>query len=170
MKRILLLSLLLLPIVALAQYPTFSNKQKLGVQTTGDGLIFRGTTINNIPNYTPSNVNNAYFHLDTVQNKLYLYNATAWQLVYPTTQFDTTTLNVYLKISDTTAMLLPYFRDSDTTSLNLISRFALKLNISDTVTMLTPYLRKADTISLSNRINLKLNISDTTSIRYNNFK
>ena len=46
MKRILLLSLLLLPIVALAQYPTFSNKQKLGVQTTGDGLIYRGTTIN----------------------------------------------------------------------------------------------------------------------------
>ena len=162
MKRILLLSLLLLPIVALAQYPTFSNKQKLGVQTTGDGLIFRGTTINNIPNYTPSNVNNAYFHLDTVQNKLYLYNATAWQLVYPSPQFDTTTLNVYLKISDTTAMLLPYFRDSDTTSLNLINRFALKLNISDTATMLTPYLRKADTISLSNRINLKFNISDTT--------
>ena len=162
MKRILLLSLLLLPIVALAQYPTFSNKQKLGVQTTGDGLIYRGTTINNIPNYTPSNVNNAYFHLDTVQNKLYLYNATAWQLVYPLPQFDTTTLNVYLKISDTTAMLLPYFRDSDTTSLNLINRFALKLNISDTATMLTPYMKKADTISLSNRIDLKLNISDTT--------
>jgi hypothetical protein len=162
MKRILLLSLLLLPIVSLAQYPTFSNKQKLGVQTTGDGLIFRGTTINNIPNYTPSNVNNAYFHLDTVQNKLYLYNATAWQLVYPLPQFDTTTLNVYLKISDTTAMLLPYFRDSDTTSLNLINRFALKLNISDTATMLIPYMKKADTISLSNRIDLKLNISDTT--------
>jgi hypothetical protein len=159
MKRILLLSLLLLPIVALAQYPTFSNKQKLGVQTTGDGLIFRG---NSNPNYNPSNINNAYFYLDTTLSKLYLYNATAWQLVYPTTQFDTTTLNVYLKISDTTAMLLPYFRDSDTTSLNLINRFALKLNISDTATMLTPYMKKADTISLSNRIDLKLNISDTT--------
>lgn len=161
MKRILLLLLLLLPIFVLAQYPTFSNKQRLGVQTTGDGLIFRGTTINNIPNYTPSNVNNAYFHLDTVQNKLYLYNTNAWQLVYPTSQFDTTTLNVYLKLSDTTSMLLPYFRDSDTTSLNLINRFALKLNISDTATMLTPYMKKVDTISLSNRINLKLNISDT---------
>ena len=159
MKRILLLSLLLLPIVALAQYPTFSNKQKLGVQTTGDGLIFRG---NSNPNYNPSNINNAYFHLDTTTSKLYLYSVGTWQQVYPTPQFDTTTLNVYLKISDTTAMLLPYFRDSDTTSLNLINRFALKLNISDTVTMLTPYLRKADTISLSNRINLKLNISDTT--------
>ena len=159
MKRILLLSLLLLPIVALAQYPTFSNKQKLGVQTTGDGLIFRG---NSNPNYNPSNINNAYFHLDTTLSKLYLYSVGTWQLVYPTPQFDTTTLNVYLKISDTTAMLLPYFRDSDTTSLNLINRFALKLNISDTATMLTPYMKKADTISLSNRINLKLNISDTT--------
>ncbi len=158
MKRILLLSLLLLPIVALAQYPTFSNKQKLGVQTTGDGLIYRG---NSNPNYNPSNINNAYFYLDTTLSKLYLYSVGTWQQVYPTA-FDTSSLNIYLKISDTTAMLLPYFRDSDTTSLNLISRFALKLNISDTVTMLTPYLRKADTISLSNRINLKLNISDTT--------
>lgn len=162
MKRLVLLSLLIFPIFLFAQYPTFSNKQKLGVQTTGDGLIFRGTTVGNIPNYTPSNVNNAYFHLDTINNKLYLYNINSWQQVYPAPQFDTTTLNVYLKISDTTAMLLPYFRDSDTTQLKLISRFALKLNISDTSVMLSPYLRKADTISLSNRINLKLNISDTT--------
>lgn len=161
MKRLVLLSLLLFPIFLFAQYPTFSNKQKLGVQTTGDGLIFRGTTVGNIPTYTPSNVNNAYFHLDTTNNKLYLYNG-GWQQLYPAPQFDTTTLNVYLKISDTTAMLLPYFRDSDTTSLNLINRFALKLNISDTSVMLSPYLRKADTISLSNRINLKFNTSDTT--------
>jgi len=160
MKRLVLLSLLLFPIFLFAQYPTFSNKQKLGVQTTGDGLIFRGNTVNNIPTYTPSNVNNAYFHLDTIANKLYLYNG-GWQQVYPAPQFDTTTLNVYLKISDTTAMLLPYFRDSDTTQLNLINRFALKLNISDTSVMLSPYLRKADTISLSNRINLKFNTSDT---------
>jgi len=159
MKRILLLSLILLPIVALAQYPTFSNKQKLGVQTTGDGLIFRGNL--EVPNYQPSNVNNAYFYLDTVRNTLKFYKD-GWIQIYPSPQFDTTTLNVYLKISDTTAMLLPYFRDSDTTSLNLINRFALKLNISDTATMLTPYMKKADTISLSNRINLKLNISDTT--------
>ncbi len=162
MKRLVLLSLLLFPIFLFAQYPTFSNKQKLGVQTTGDGLIFRGNTVNNIPTYTPSNVNNAYFHLDTTNNKLYLYNINSWQQVYPAPQFDTTTLNVYLKISDTTAMLLPYFRDSDTTQLNLINRFALKLNISDTSVMLSPYLRKADTISLSNRIDLKFNTSDTT--------
>ena len=159
MKRLVLLSLLLFPIFLFAQYPTFSNKQKLGVQTTGDGLIYRGDL--EIPNYQPSNVNNAYFYLDTVRNTLKFYKG-GWIQIYPTPQFDTTTLNVYLKISDTTAMLLPYFRDSDTTQLNLINRFALKLNISDTSVMLSPYLRKTDTISLSNRINLKFNTSDTT--------
>ena len=159
MKRIVLLSLLLFPIFLFAQYPTFSNKQRLGVQTTGDGLIYRGDL--EIPNYQPSNINNAYFYLDTVRNTLKFYKG-GWIQIYPTPQFDTTLLNVYLKISDTTAMLLPYFRDADTAQLNLINRFALKLNISDTSVMLSPYLRKADTISLSNRINLKLNISDTT--------
>jgi len=38
-------------------------------------------------------------------------------------------------------MLTPYFRDADTTSLNLTSRFASKLNLSDTTSMLTNYLR-----------------------------
>jgi hypothetical protein len=46
-----------------------------------------------------------------------------------------------LLVSDTASMLTPYFRDADTTSLNLVSRFAAKLNISDTSSMLTNYLR-----------------------------
>ena len=46
-----------------------------------------------------------------------------------------------LLVSDTASMLTPYFRDADTTSLNLTSRFAAKLNISDTAAMLTNYLR-----------------------------
>jgi hypothetical protein len=58
------------------------------------------------------------------------------------TMFDTTSmLTPYLRKADTTAMLLPYFRDADTISLNLVSRFAAKLNISDTSSMLTNYLR-----------------------------
>jgi hypothetical protein len=52
-------------------------------------------------------------------------------------------------------MLLPYFRDADTTLLNLTSRFASKLNISDTAAMLSNY---------NTRINSKLNISDTLSM------
>jgi hypothetical protein len=46
-----------------------------------------------------------------------------------------------LLVSDTASMLTPYFKKSDTTSLNLVSRFAAKLNISDTSSMLTNYLR-----------------------------
>ena len=51
-------------------------------------------------------------------------------------------INAKLNISDTLSMLSPYFRDADTTLLNLTSRFALKLNATDTA-------------SLSNRINAK---------------
>ena len=51
-----------------------------------------------------------------------------------------TRINTKLNISDTLSMLAPYFRDADTSSLNLTSRFALKLNATDTA-------------SLSNRIN-----------------
>lgn len=161
MKRILLLSLLLLPIVALAQYPTFSNKQKLGVQTTGDGLIYRG---NNNPNYNPSNINNAYFYLDTIASKLYLYSVGTWQQVYPTAS-DTTSLGAYLLKSDTLAMLLPYLRKSDTISLS--NRINNKLNATDTVSLsnrINLKLNKTDTINLSNRIDLKLNKSDTISL------
>ena len=46
-----------------------------------------------------------------------------------------------LLTSDTASMLNTYFKKSDTTSLNLTSRFAAKLNISDTASMLTNYLR-----------------------------
>lgn len=52
-----------------------------------------------------------------------------------------TALNLKVNISDTASMLTPYFRDADTSLLNLTSRFATKLNISDTASMLTNYLR-----------------------------
>lgn len=85
-----------------------------------------------------------------------------------------------LNTSDTTAMLVPYLKKSDTTSLLSKSQAASlyqpsgsyttttqlnnKLNISDTVNMLSVYLRKNDTTSLSNRINNKLNTSDTSAL------
>ena len=102
---------------------------------------------------------------------------------YLTTSSANTT---YLAKTDTAAMLLPYFRDADTTTLNLTSRFASKLNISDTaamlsnyntrinsklnisdtLSMLAPYFRDADTslLNLTSRFNTKLNISDTSSM------
>jgi hypothetical protein len=67
---------------------------------------------------------------------------------------DTVTLsnriNNKVNISDTASMLLPYFRDADTSSLNLTSRFALKLNASDTA-------------SLSSRINTKGTVSSVAT-------
>jgi hypothetical protein len=67
---------------------------------------------------------------------------------------DTVTLsnriNNKVNISDTASMLLPYFRDADTSSLNLTSRFALKLNA-------------ADTASLSSRINTKGTVSSVAT-------
>ena len=134
-----------------AQYPATGNKQRLGYQTTGDGLVFRGRS-NDTTALKPSTINNAYFVLDTVNNILFNYIKTKGGWVFNNTDtvinnitVDTTSLsnriNLKLNISDTASMLTPYFKDADTTSLNLTSRFAAKLNISDTASMLTNYLR-----------------------------
>ena len=55
-----------------AQYPATGNKQRLGYQTTGDGLLFRGRS-NDTTALKPSTINNAYFILDTVNNVLFNY-------------------------------------------------------------------------------------------------
>ena len=55
-----------------AQYPATGNKQRLGYQTTGDGLVFRGRA-NDTTALKPSTINNAYFILDTVNNVLFNY-------------------------------------------------------------------------------------------------
>ena len=134
-----------------AQYPATGNKQRLGYQTSGDGLVFRGRA-SDTTTIKSSGLNNAYFILDTVNNVLFNYIKTKGGWVFNNTDtvinnitFDTTSLsnriNLKLNISDTASMLAPYFKDLDTTSLNLTSRFAAKLNLSDTALMLTNYLR-----------------------------
>ncbi len=104
-------------------------------------------------------------------------------------------MELMMKLSDTTAMLAPYLRKSDTLSLS--NRIDNKLNLSDTtllwnsilqkldtLNMLKPYMKKGDTTglsvffrsfltdttSLSNRINSKLGAADTVSLsnRINN--
>jgi hypothetical protein len=147
-----------------AQYPNTGNKQRLGYQTTSDGLVYRGRALDTV-GIKSSGLNNAYFILDTVNNILYNYIKTkgGWKFsngdtVIINNTVDTTSLSnrinlkvnisdtssmllPYLRKADTASMLTPYFRDADTTSLNLVSRFATKLNISDTSSMLTNYLR-----------------------------
>ncbi len=114
MKQILSLALALLPCLAWAQYPSNGNQKiTLGEQTTADGLIFRGVAADT--SRKPSVDTMAYILLDTSTNRLWHYKKA--------------TSNAWLSIG------------TDTTSLNLVSRFAAKLNISDTASMLTNYYR-----------------------------
>jgi len=57
---------------AFAQYPATGNKQRLGYQTTGDGLVFRGRSSDTTA-LKPSTINNAYHLFDTVNNVLFSY-------------------------------------------------------------------------------------------------
>jgi hypothetical protein len=131
-------------------YPITGNKQRLGWQTTGNGLVWRGLatdTITKPTSYADKNVK-AYLILDSINGSLFVFKQGVWAAISGGgSTIDTTSLsnriNLKLNLSDTAAMLLPYFRDADTSTLNLISRFALKLNISDTSAMLLPYATKA---------------------------
>jgi hypothetical protein len=76
MKQLLPLFLLLLPCLALAQYPSNGNQKiTLGEQTTADGLIWRGVASDTT--LTAKSDTAAYFVLDTVNKKLYFYKASA---------------------------------------------------------------------------------------------
>jgi len=58
--------------LAFAQYPATGNKQRLGYQSTGDGLVFRGRSSDTTA-LKPSTINNAYHLFDTVNNVLFSY-------------------------------------------------------------------------------------------------
>jgi hypothetical protein len=57
---------------AFAQYPATGNKQRLGYQTTGDGLVFRGRASDTV-SLKSSTINNAYIIIDTLTNVMYNY-------------------------------------------------------------------------------------------------
>jgi hypothetical protein len=124
MKQLLSLFLFLLPCLAWAQYPSNGNQKiTLGEQTTADGLIFRGLasidTVTATSKITRANKQDtsAFLLLDTTTNLLWHYK---------------TASNGWSQAGGSTF---------DTTTLNLVSRFGLKLNISDTSSMLTNYYR-----------------------------
>jgi len=81
MKDSILIFLFLIPTFLFAQYPTTGNKSRLGWQTTGDGLIWRGVSGDTVNK--PNNRNYPYFQLDTVNAVLYRYIQTRgqWQAV-----------------------------------------------------------------------------------------
>ena len=101
-----------------AQYPNTGNKQRLGFQTTGDGLTWRGS-LSDTAAIQPINNQNAWVILDTVNLKIYSFDFTSnvWNLVGGGgSTIDTASLsnriNLKLNISDTAAMLLPYAKKS----------------------------------------------------------
>ena len=116
--------LLLLPTIIFAQYPSNSGQKiTLGEQSTADGLVYRGVanidTVTATSKITRANKQDtsAFLLLDTVTNLLWHYK---------------TASNGWSQAGGSTF---------DTTTLNLVSRFGLKLNISDTSSMLTNYYR-----------------------------
>jgi len=131
MKQLLSLFLLLVPCLAWAQYPSNGNQKiTLGEQTSADGLVFRGVasidTVTATSKITRANKQDtsAFLLLDTVTNLLWHYK---------------TASNGWSQAGGSTF---------DTTTLNLVSRFATKLNISDTASMLSPYIERGDTASM----------------------
>jgi hypothetical protein len=124
MKQLLPLFLFLLPCLAWAQYPSNGNQKiTLGEQTSADGLVYRGVasidTVTATSKITRANKQDtsAFLLLDTTTNLLWHYK---------------TASNGWIQAGGSTF---------DTTTLNLVSRFAAKLNISDTASMLTNYYR-----------------------------
>jgi hypothetical protein len=176
---------LFLSISLFAQYPATGNKQRLGYQTTGDGLVFRGRSSDTIT-IKSSGLNNAYFILDTVNNVLFNYIKTKGGWVFNNTDtvinnitVDTASLSnrinlrvryidtaymllPYLRKADTTSILTPYFKKSDTTSLNLVSRFAAKQNILNG----TGFVKASGTtISYDNSSYLRTGLADSTYLK-----
>jgi hypothetical protein len=68
--------ILLLSISLFAQYPNTGNKQRLGFQTTADGLVWRGS-ISDTSTIQPVSNQNAWVILDTVNLKIYSFDFTS---------------------------------------------------------------------------------------------
>ena len=67
---------------ACAQYPANPNKQRLGFQTTADGLVWRGS-LSDTSSIQPTTNQNAWLIIDTVNLKIYSFDFTSnvWGLV-----------------------------------------------------------------------------------------
>jgi hypothetical protein len=64
-------------------YPITGNKQRLGFQSTGNGLVWRGTaadTVTKPTSYADKNIK-AYLILDSVSGSLYVFKQGAWAAI-----------------------------------------------------------------------------------------
>jgi hypothetical protein len=116
-KQIPSILFLFLSISLYGQFPININKQRLGFQTTADGLVWRGS-LSDTSSIQPVSNQYAWVILDTVNLKLYSFDFTSnvWNQLPSGSTVDTTSLsnriNLKLNISDTAAMLLPYAKKS----------------------------------------------------------
>ena len=89
---------LFLSLSLFAQFPNTLNKQRLGFQTTGDGLVWRGS-LSDTASIQPINNQSAWVILDTINLKFYTFDFTSnvWNLVGGaqglTMPFDSITFN-----------------------------------------------------------------------------
>ena len=89
---------LFLSISLFAQFPNTGNKQRLGFQTTADGLVWRGS-LSDTASIQPVSNQNAWLIIDTVNLKIYSFDFTSnvWGLVGGggslTMPFDSITFN-----------------------------------------------------------------------------
>jgi hypothetical protein len=108
---------LFISISLFAQFPNTGNKQRLGFQTTADGLVWRGS-LSDTASIQPVSNQNAWVILDTLNLKIYSFDFTSnvWNALPQGTNIDTTSLSnridLKVNISDTAAMLLPYAKKS----------------------------------------------------------
>jgi hypothetical protein len=116
-KQVPSILFLFLSISLYGQFPININKQRLGFQTTADGLVWRGS-LSDTSSIQPVSNQYAWVILDTVNLKLYSFDFTSnvWNQLPSGSTVDTTSLsnriNLKLNISDTAAMLLPYAKKS----------------------------------------------------------
>jgi hypothetical protein len=85
---------LFLSISLFAQFPNTGNKQRLGFQTTADGLVWRGS-LSDTASIQPVSNQNAWVILDTVNLKIYSFDFTSnvWNQLPSGTTIDTTSLS-----------------------------------------------------------------------------
>ena len=88
-----------------AQYPNTGNKQRLGFQTTGDGLTWRGS-LSDTASIQPINNQNAWVILDTVNLKIYSFDFTSntWNALSQDTTSLSNRINLKLNAADTASL------------------------------------------------------------------
>lgn len=117
---------ILCSLYSLAQYPLVGTKIRLGFQTTGDGLVYRG---DGPPNYSVVGANNAYMYIDKTTGRFYLWDTL------------TTTFKP-LPFANGDAGYLPIFSDSNTLGNSVVSYNSTDniLNIGDNSSTIKLYL------------------------------